>query len=175
MTAESDNNPGAHRDAATAIARQRATPWRVNLCLARASPSCIALRAGSLLAAPSGPSAMCFLRHARGFGWLDPSLRRRSRRLLDTKAASPRKWDMRGRCPSRIHDPRGSAKEGSTVVSTVKHTRAATSSITKLRLLRPSCPDLLEPRIAPMNTNNTSKENLRRSRSPFVKIRAIRG
>jgi hypothetical protein len=45
---------------------------------------------------------MCFLRHARGFGWLDPSLRRRSRRLLDTKAASPRKWDMRGRCPSRI-------------------------------------------------------------------------
>jgi hypothetical protein len=89
---------GAHRDAATAIARQRATPWRVNLCLARA-----------LLAAPSGPSAMCFLRHARGFGWLDPSLRRRSRRLLDTKAASPRKWDMRGRCPSRIHEPRGSA------------------------------------------------------------------
>ena len=102
MTAELDNNPGAHRDAATAIARQRATPWRVNLCLARASPSCIALRAGSLLAAPSGPSAMCFLRHARGFGWLDPSLRRRSRRLLDTKAASPRKWDMRGRCPSRF-------------------------------------------------------------------------
>jgi hypothetical protein len=29
-----------------------------------------------LLAAPSGPSAMCFLRPARGFGWLDPRLSR---------------------------------------------------------------------------------------------------
>jgi hypothetical protein len=27
-----------------------------------------------LLAAPSGPSAMCFLRPAQGFGWLDPRL-----------------------------------------------------------------------------------------------------
>jgi hypothetical protein len=27
-----------------------------------------------LLAAPSGPYAMCFLRPARGFGWLDPRL-----------------------------------------------------------------------------------------------------
>jgi hypothetical protein len=35
-------------------------PLEGDLCLARA-----------LLAAPSGPSAMCFLRHARGFGWLD--------------------------------------------------------------------------------------------------------
>jgi hypothetical protein len=29
-----------------------------------------------LLAAPSGPSAVCFLRPARGFGWLDPRLNR---------------------------------------------------------------------------------------------------
>jgi hypothetical protein len=29
-----------------------------------------------LLAAPSGPYAMCFLRPARGFGWLDPRLNR---------------------------------------------------------------------------------------------------
>ena len=29
-----------------------------------------------LLAAPCGPSAMCFLRPARGFGWLDPRLSR---------------------------------------------------------------------------------------------------
>lgn len=29
-----------------------------------------------LLAAPSGPSAMCFLRPARGFGWPDPRLNR---------------------------------------------------------------------------------------------------
>ena len=41
---------------------------------------------------------------------LQQSLRQRSRRLLDTEAASPRKWDMRGRCPSRIHGPRGSAQ-----------------------------------------------------------------
>ena len=30
--------------------------------------------------------------------------------------------------------------------------------------------DVLEPRIARINTNNTSKENLRRSRSLFVKF-----
>jgi hypothetical protein len=42
------------------------------LCLARASPSCIALRAGSLLAAPFGPLAMCFLRTSQRFGWHDP-------------------------------------------------------------------------------------------------------
>ena len=41
----------------------RAQALGVNLCLARA-----------LLAAPSGPSAMCFLRHARGFGCIDPNL-----------------------------------------------------------------------------------------------------
>ena len=29
-----------------------------------------------MLAAPFGPSAMCFLRPARGFGWPDPSLNR---------------------------------------------------------------------------------------------------
>jgi hypothetical protein len=40
---------------------------------------------------------------------------------------------------------------------------------------RSSCPDVLEPRIPRMNTNNTSKQNFRRSRFPFVKIRAIRG
>jgi hypothetical protein len=41
-----------------------------------------------------------------------------------------------------IHTPRGSAKEGSMVVSTVKDTRAATSSITKPRLrpILPGCP-----------------------------------
>jgi hypothetical protein len=36
-----------------------------------------------MLAAPSGPSAMCFLRPARGFGWLDP-------RLNDSAIASSR-------------------------------------------------------------------------------------
>ena len=41
----------------------RVNPWRVDLCLA-----------STLLAAPFGPSAMCFLRHARGFGWLDPNI-----------------------------------------------------------------------------------------------------
>ncbi len=38
------------------------SPWRVDLCLARA-----------LLATPFGPSAMCFLRPTRVFGWLDPN------------------------------------------------------------------------------------------------------
>jgi hypothetical protein len=38
------------------------SPWRVDLCLARA-----------LLATPFGPSAMCFLRSTRVFGWLDPN------------------------------------------------------------------------------------------------------
>jgi hypothetical protein len=53
-----------------------------------------------------------------------------------------------------LQSPCGSAKERSTVVSTVKDTRAATSTITKPRLLRSSYPDVLEPRIPRMNTNS---------------------
>jgi hypothetical protein len=46
-----------------------------------------------------------------------------------------RKWDMRGRCTlSALQSPRGSAKERSTVVSTVKDTRAATSLVVERRL-----------------------------------------
>jgi hypothetical protein len=40
---------------------------------------------------------------------------------------------MRDDEPSQIHDPRCRAKEGSTVVSTVKDTRALTSAITDHR------------------------------------------
>lgn len=38
----------------------------------------------ALLAAPCGPSAMRFLRPARGFGWLDPR--------LNSSATKPLKW-----------------------------------------------------------------------------------
>jgi hypothetical protein len=48
-----------------AAVRQRVVNGKVDLCLARA-----------LLATPFGPSAMCFLRPARVFGWLDPRLNR---------------------------------------------------------------------------------------------------
>jgi hypothetical protein len=57
--------------------RGSADSW-VNLCLARVPAHC----------ALSGPSAMCFLRAAQGFGWLDPSLKRS--RHYDAPLPSPR-------------------------------------------------------------------------------------
>ena len=56
----------------------------------------------TLLAAPFGPSAMCFLRHARDFGWLDPIPTEEAKPLADT---TPKKKPTRQVLPfSKIGD-----------------------------------------------------------------------
>ena len=64
---------------------------------------------------------MCFLRPARGFGWLDPNFSKSAaEKLLQTPPRSKtnrimhsqkrrfaaEKWGMRGRCPSQVYEAR---------------------------------------------------------------------
>jgi hypothetical protein len=52
---------------------------------------------------------------------------------MQKRRCAAEKWVMRDDEPSQIHDPRCRAEEGSTVVSTVKDTRALTSAISDQR------------------------------------------
>ena len=52
---------------------------------------------------------------------------------MQKRRSAAEKWVMRDDEPSQIHDPRCRAKEGSTVVSTVKGIRALTSAINERR------------------------------------------
>jgi hypothetical protein len=55
---------------------------------------------------------MCFLRHARGFGWLDPFFSRASGVFLDTMAAPPHKWVSDGAPPLPCMQERAAARMG---------------------------------------------------------------
>jgi hypothetical protein len=58
-----------------------------------------------LLAAPCGPFAMCFLRPARGFGWLDPNtISKASKSLPNT--TSPKNRTNHKACPHTLHAER---------------------------------------------------------------------
>ena len=50
---------------------------------------------------------------------------------MQKRRCAAEKWVMREDEPSQVHDPRCRAEEGSTVVSTVKDTRAASSTMSE--------------------------------------------
>jgi hypothetical protein len=52
---------------------------------------------------------------------------------MQKRRCAAENWVMRDDEPSQVHDPRCRAEEGSTVVSTVKGTRALTSAISDQR------------------------------------------
>ena len=82
-----DDAPPGFTSRATAL-----NHWRVDFCFAI-----------TLLAAPLGPSAMCFLRHARGFGWLDPFFSRASGVSSGYNGGSAARMGQRRRAAPTLH------------------------------------------------------------------------